>query len=125
MLTLQNGEMKTDIIDECIKGNTKYNVIRYMKILEMRPDGGQLKMWISAAMDIDYDETFSPKSLYRSIVDAVGHVPPTALFGNHDPQLVACTRECWYKIADWQAGCDQSFDRPRTDRGRFLPLSRC
>lgn len=104
MLTLKNGEMKTDIVDECIKGDNKYNVIRYMKVLELRPDGGQLKMWISAAMDIDYDETFHPKSLYKTIIDNIGYVPPTALFGNHDPQLVACTRECWDKIADWQAG---------------------
>ena len=104
MFTLQNGEMKFDLVDECIRGNKHYNVIRYMKLLEMRPDGGQLKMWISAAMDIDYDETFHPKSLYKTLVEQVGHVPPTALFGNHDPQLVACTRQCWYKIADWQAG---------------------
>lgn len=110
MIILKKGEMQFDLIDECIgHHDKKYTVSRYMKVIDLKEDGSYIRMWISAAMDVNYDETFSPKSIYKEIVDNCGQVPPTALFGNHDPELVACTRQAWYRIADWQSSAINYF----------------
>lgn len=97
-------EMKGQIVDDCIKNDIHYNVIRNMELLELKEDGSYLKLYISAAMDIDNDDVWHPKSLYKTIVDNVGYPSPSSQLGGQDPVLInECMLNCWYQTADWQA----------------------
>lgn len=66
------GVMAREIIDEAIVSDKKYRVNRSMKVLELKEDGTELSMYVSPARDIDNDSVYSPKRLYKEIVENVG-----------------------------------------------------
>ncbi len=102
--TLAKDTFSEAIVDEAIKNDQHYTVARWMRILELDEDGGHLKMWISAAMDIRNDSVWHPKSLYQEIIDVAGYTPPESNLGGADKQLVMdCMHECWEVAAKWQA----------------------
>lgn len=97
-------KMEIEILDDCIKNDQHYNVARSMELLEIASDGTSVKLYISAAMDIDNDDVWHPKSLYKTIVENVGYPTPTSQVGGQDPTMInECMLQCWYKTADWQA----------------------
>lgn len=92
------------IIDESIKDDVKYTVNRNMEVLEIAEDGSSIRMYVSAAMDINNDDVWHPKSLYKTITENVGYPTPTSQVGGQDPDMInECMLNCWYKTADWQA----------------------
>ncbi len=97
-------KMERQIIDECIKSDVHYTVNRNMELLELAADGSSLKLYISAAMDINNDDVWHPKSLYKLICDNVGYPTPTSQLGGQDPMLInECMLQNWYATADWQS----------------------
>lgn len=80
IVVLNNDTYTKDIVDEAIKNDQKITTVnRSMRILEIKPDGSELRLWISAGMDYSRDELFSPKELLTEIIDAVGYPQPNVL----------------------------------------------
>ena len=104
MVTIQNREYVRDIIDDCIKGDDMIKASRDMRVLEIAEDGSKVKMWVSASMNIAADMMWSPKSLYKEIVDNVGYPSPCSTLGFGDFELIYdCMHQCWEHVADFQA----------------------
>ncbi len=92
-----------NVIDDCIKNDVKYTVNRNMKLIDIEPDGSKLRIWISAAMDINDDRVWSPTSLYQEIVENVGYPYPVSNAGDDDAKLIKCAQEAWWRIVKWHA----------------------
>lgn len=104
IVVLEIGKLAVYVHDIALRDDKEYDVVRNIKLLRLKEDGSELKMWISAAMDIHNDAVFHPKALYQRIVDNIGYPVPTTQIGEHDIDLVTeCTLDNWYMIADWQA----------------------
>lgn len=97
------GQMAMNVLDEAIKGETRYTVNRNMRVLELSEDGDYLRIWISAGMDITNDSVWHPKRLYKEVIDNVGYAPPISLAGGSDPQLFEeCMKASWDVVGKWQ-----------------------
>lgn len=104
IVVLENRKMVGQIVDECIKNDVKYNVIRNMEVLDLAEDGSSVRMYVSAAMDIQNDTVWHPKSLFKTITEKIGYPTPTSLVGSQDPELInECMLNSWKITADWQA----------------------
>ena len=104
LAVLPAGQFVEDIVDESIKGDKTYTVSRNMRVLEIAPDASRMRMWISAAVRIDDDSVFSPKSLHQEIVEHVGHPFPVSNIGANDEQLLLdCMCENWMRTMRWWA----------------------
>lgn len=107
MYVIKKGEMKVQVVDEAMKGDTKYELTnRNMKLLRLAEDGSSLKMWVSSAMDMTMDNVYHPKSLFKTITENVGYPTPTTMNSMQDPELIQDVMLAnWYTSADWQADC--------------------
>lgn len=104
LAVLTNGEFVENVLDEAIKDDKTYQVIRNMRILEMAEDGSRLCMWISAAVNIHDDSVFSPRSLHQEIIEHVGYPMPVSNVGANDEQLIIdCMQENWLRTMRWWA----------------------
>ena len=104
LAVLPAGQFVEDIVDESINGDKTYTVSRNMRVLEIAPDASRMRMWISAAVRIDDDSVFSPKSLHQEIVEHVGHPFPVSNIGANDEQLLLdCMCENWMRTMRWWA----------------------
>ena len=98
------GELKRDVIDAAIKNDETYpNCQRDMKLIEIAPDGSSLRMYVSAAMDNEYDGVFHPKALFKTVAENIGCPPPSYYLDGRNAEGVQIMLEGWYHIADWQA----------------------
>jgi len=104
IVVLKKGEFVRDVIDEAIKGDEKYpKCNRDMKLLDIAEDGSQLKLYVSAAMNTEFDGVWSPKSLYQLITSNIGFPPPSFMLDGTNAEFVQVMLEGWYHIADWQS----------------------
>ena len=104
IVTLEKGKMVTGIIDDVTKKEVTKPACRSMKILELDPTGNKVRLWISNALDIANDQLWHQKSLYKDVVDNVGHVPPVSLIGGENDELVGEIFEpSWDIYCKWQA----------------------
>ena len=104
IVTLQKGVFTREVIDEAIKKDVRYpKCNRDMKLLDIAEDGSQLKLYVSAAMNTEFDGVWSPKSLYETITSKIGFPPPSFMLDGTNAELVQIMLEGWYHIADWQA----------------------
>ena len=102
---LQKGELKTYIFDEAIKNDAVKNVVRHMRLLDIAEDGNHVKIFVSAAMEIENDSLFHPKRIYRSVVDNVGYVPPSSMLfpGRSRDLFFDCALASWEVASKWQS----------------------
>lgn len=101
---IYNHEFKRDIVDEALQNDEKVLTNRNMTVLDIAEDGSHVRMWISAAMDINGGTFWHPKALFEKIKENVGFAPPTTMIGTQDPDLVTNVMlKNWYHVADWQA----------------------
>ncbi len=104
IVILPLGEMVAGIVDDCIVDDKKYETNRNMKLLRLDPEGKNLSIYISSAMDIHNDSVYHPKRLHKELIENVGYPTPTSLLGRQDPVLISeCMLANWYVSADWQA----------------------
>lgn len=103
LVSIKTGEFVENVIDEAIKDDQKYFVNRNMKVLDIAEDGSKMRMWISAAIDINDNSVFSPKSLHNEIIANVGYPMPVSNVGATDEQLVECMQENWMRTMRWWA----------------------
>ena len=95
------GQMTYNVIDETIFEDKTYTANRHYKLISLAPDGTELKMYLSAAMDMNDDKVIHPKRLHQAIIENVGPFPPQAAIYTQDPELQACTRDVWDEVVDW------------------------
>lgn len=98
------GKFVDRIEDDGIKDDKKVKCVRNMKVLELAPDGSNLRIYISAAMEIDIRKCVHPKSLYDDIIKGAGYAPPTSMLGQQNKELINdIMLKSWYVNAKWQA----------------------
>lgn len=104
LATMKNQEFVEYVKDEAIKNEKHYTVIRNMRVLNIAPDGSNVRIWCSAAINTEDDSVFSPKSLHQEIVEHVGYPMPVSNVGFHDRQLaIDCMQENWMRTMRWWA----------------------
>ncbi|MVX66451.1 nucleotide pyrophosphatase [Clostridium chromiireducens] len=104
IVILEKDKMVTGIVDDVTKKDVTKPACRSMKILELDPQGNKVRVWISNALDISNDQLWHQKSLYKDIIENVGHVPPVSLIGGEDDELVREIFEpSWAIYNKWQA----------------------
>jgi predicted AlkP superfamily phosphohydrolase/phosphomutase len=103
-VSIEKGKMVTGIVDNATKKGTTKPCSRSYKILELSPDGKNLRLWISNALDITNNMLWHPQSLHDTILKNVGHIPPVSLIGGEDSELVDQIFEpSWDIYSQWQA----------------------
>jgi len=102
---IKNGEFANEVIDESLnKDDKKIVVNRNMRVLEIKPDGSYIKIWISAAMDIAKDDVWHPKRLYKMVTEHVGYPAPECMTGAADEKLIVdCMIANWERLAKWES----------------------
>jgi predicted AlkP superfamily phosphohydrolase/phosphomutase len=100
------GEMVSGKPDTLRKKGVEKPAVRLYKLLELDEDTGELRLWISNALDITNNTLWHPTELYGQILSEVGYVPPVSLIGGEDDELA---REVfvpsWELFNQWQADC--------------------
>lgn len=81
LCVLKGDEIATDVLDENIDHGKKTMATRWYKLLELAPDGSKVRMWMSTAFKVDCDDRWSPKSIYKEVIENCGYVPPFTQMG--------------------------------------------
>jgi hypothetical protein len=103
---IPKGEMVSEIVDDVTKKGQTKPCCRSYKILELSPDGQNLRFWISNALDVTNHMLWSDEALFDDIVKNVGPVPPVSLIGGEDAELVRkIFIPSWDIYCQWQADC--------------------
>ena len=104
IVTLDIGEVAGNIIDEGFnKKDEKFTVTRNMKLINMAEDGSTLKLWVSAAMNVNVYDTWSPQYMYDYIKETCGPTPPTANIYEQTEELHQCMMSGWEFSCHWQS----------------------
>ncbi len=94
----------TDIVDEAIKNDERYSVVRSMRLMDLKEDGTDFVLFVSGAMDITCDMLFHPRSLYQDIAENIGYSAVMPSLSNKDKDLIErITFEGWRKHGQWEA----------------------
>ncbi len=103
IVLIPEGKIVNAVDEVTKKGVTKFSCRSY-KILEADPEGKELRLWISNALDTTNQTLWHPVSLYEEIVKKAGHVPPVSLIGGEDAELVEKVFiPSWDQYNKWQA----------------------
>lgn len=104
LVTLTGDTIAVDILDEVIENGKKVLTTSYYKLLEVAPDGSKVRMWRSTAFKVDCDDRWSPKSIYKDIIENCGYVPAFTQIGGSNIEF---SREIlnpvWRLNTLWQA----------------------
>lgn len=104
-VVLEKGLIKDQIYDQAVGADGVHKDANYnMKLLDVKPDGSHIEIYVSHGIDMHADYIFSPSSLFYELTENVGHIAPGSVIGNHDPKIVTdCMLDCWNVAAKWQA----------------------
>lgn len=92
-----------DYYDELRIDDKKHNIVRYLSILDIADDGSKITLDLGPALDIDNDEHFYPKSLYKKMIDACGDLVAPAQQGGPYPNMVENSLlPSWKHLTEWQ-----------------------
>jgi Uncharacterized conserved protein len=104
LVTLTGNTIAVDVLDEVIEKGERVLATSYYKLLEVAPDGSKIRMWRSTAFKVDCDDRWSPKSIYKDIIENAGYVPPFTQIGGSNIEF---SREIlnpvWRLNTLWQA----------------------
>lgn len=93
-----------DVIEDSFKGDTKVQVCRAMRLLEISEDGEKIKIWLSGAVQLGVDTLFHPRNLYQEVTENVGYPKVCAVVGGSDQTLLEkCMLPSWNSVLDWNA----------------------
>ena len=73
-----------------------------MKLISMAEDGSSLRMWVSAAMDVNIYDTWHPQRMYDIVKQSCGPTPPTANLFDQSEEIHQCMLDGWVISCDWQ-----------------------
>ena len=104
VVVLEVGTMTLPIVDESIKEGEIVQSSRTYKLMELAEDGSQLRLWVSNAYDIHFDEVWHPRALQKEIAEEVGFVPPVSTATGSNPEYVEqLIIPAWDIYEEWQA----------------------
>ena len=104
IVTLEVGKIVGYIADEGYnKQDEKVDVIRNMKLIDMAEDGSTMRLWVSAAMNVNVYDTWHPQRVYDYIKETCGPTPPTANLFDQVEELHQCMLDGWVISCDWQS----------------------
>ena len=117
IVVCKRGELLPDLLDKVQKADETYLANRAVKLISLKEDGSELKLWISSALDVKNDELWSPSSLYEEITANVGHIPPISQVGGSEELLAEhILLPSWDYYCQWQADSLRYFiDNDRYD----------
>lgn len=101
LVTLKVGEMVYDVIDDVYFDDKKYIGNRHYKLLELKEDGSELKIFVSTAMDTQDDSVFHPKRLQKALFENAGPFPPQAMVYSQDEAMQECNADVWHQVCRW------------------------
>ena len=106
IVVLEKGKFHPYIIDEAIRKEEVKQVIRHMRIVDLAEDGSHVKIFVSAAMEMNNDTLFYPRRLYKSVVDNIGFPPPSSMLfpGRSRELFFDCALASWEVASKWQSG---------------------
>ena len=105
LVVCEIGKMVYNIIDDAIFADQTYKANRHYKLISLKEDGSELKMYVSAAMELGSDQVIHPKRLQKAIIENVGPFPPQAMLYVQDEDIQLCTIEVWDYVVDWYVKC--------------------
>lgn len=106
LVTLKLGILVTDIVDEIVVGEVKKTANRNMCLMELDENSGDLKLWMTYALDSENSNVWHPKSLYQDIVSQIGVVPSVTMASAKEPSCATnLMLPGWDHYCDWQADC--------------------
>lgn len=104
IVVLEKDVLTTDILDEAIKDDQRYSVVRNMRLMSLENDGTDFVLFVSGAMDITCDMLFHPRSLYKDITENIGYSAMMPSMSNKDADLIRrATFDSWKANGKWQA----------------------
>ena len=101
MATLPVGKMIDNIIDDVIEDEKTYRATRHYKLMTLKEDGSELKLYLSAAMDTECDTVLHPKRLAKELFENVGPFPPQSQIYIQDIDTQTAMIEVWDNVVDW------------------------
>ncbi|MCD8356969.1 MAG: alkaline phosphatase family protein [Clostridia bacterium] len=103
---LSAGQMICGKPDILRKNGQAKPAVRLYKLMELDEETGELRLWISNALDITNDTLWHPKALYKQVLEEIGYVPPVSLIGGEDDEIASEIFEpSWDLYNQWQADC--------------------
>ena len=104
LVVLELGKAVPNVIDDGFdKNDNKKTVVRNMKLMAVAEDASWCKVWVSAAMDVNVYDTWSPQRLYDVVKEACGPTPPTANIYDQTEELHQCMMDGWHISCEWQS----------------------
>lgn len=105
IVTLDKDVFTPYVFDDALVGDEEHKkAFRNMRVLDLSEDGTHLMMWVSKAMDLENDDLWSPKRLYKEVTEHVGYPHPFSFMGGSDKKLIKdCTGANWWAVGKWQA----------------------
>lgn len=105
LITLGEDDGIVMVLDDVItEDGSVVKSNRLIRAMEIEPDASKVRLWMSCALDLENDDLWHPKDLYRKVVDNVGHVPPGSMAsGRYLDQVDRLIIPCWDRYCDWQA----------------------
>ncbi len=104
LCTLQGDKIATDVLDDCLDNGKKTLATRWYKLLELAEDGSKVRLWMSTAFKVDCDDRWSPKSIYREVIENCGYVPPFTQMGGTSLEFAQkILTPSWRLNALWQS----------------------
>lgn len=106
LVTVSEGEMKLGRRESMARKGEQSLAVRLYKLLEVDPESGELRLWISNALDTENDTLWHPTGLYKDVTEHVGYVPPVSLIGGEEDDIVEdIFIPSWDNYNNWQADC--------------------
>lgn len=107
MFIMKEHDYIKNVIDDCAVNGNIMEVVRDFNVMEIAPDGSQVRMWVSAAHATDLNrgsKFWSPKELYEEVVENVGYPPAFSSLGLENIELISdCMLHCWDHVMEFQA----------------------
>ncbi len=104
IVVLSKGIAVSNIIDDGFnKQDEKLTVVRNMKLMDVGENGEWCKVWVSAAMNVNVYDTWSPKHIYDVVKEACGPTPPTANIYEQSEEMHQCMMDGWHISCEWQS----------------------
>ena len=104
LFILYENDLAKDVIGEIRLSGRLVRASRWYKLLEIRPDGSQVRLWMSTAFRCGCDERWHPKELLPLVTGRCGEVPPFSQMGGTSLEFAQkILTPVWRENALWQS----------------------
>lgn len=104
LAVMKEKEMALNVLDIVNVDGENILSNRSFKVLEIAPDGSKVRLYMGTAFDVNCDERFSPKSLFKELTAEVGCVPAFSQLGGSNIEFCQELLNPFWEInARWQS----------------------